>query len=125
MLAVLSTVESSVMRIRNLVLLSLLILVPVVSLAVKKFNTVTEDSQNTLTVIRFEDHISIQCNPASSETSSRTEWKAICNEMAIPQINKLVADGAIEEEPTASRESTPTKHSGPNLVGRGSISLAT
>jgi hypothetical protein len=84
------------MRTRNFVLLSLLILVPVVSFAVKKFNTVTEDSQITLTVIRFEDHISIQCSPAGSDTSSHTHWKAICNEMANPQINKLVADGAIK-----------------------------
>ena len=84
------------MRARYVVLLSLLALAPLVGLAVQKVGTITRDNQVNLTVIRFEDHISIQCSPANSDTSTRTQWKAICNEMAGPQISKLVADGAIK-----------------------------
>ena len=84
------------MRIRYIVLSSLLILVPLVGLAVQKANTITRDNQVNLTVMRYADHVSIQCSPANPDTSSRTQWKAICNEMAIPQINKLVADGVIK-----------------------------
>ena len=84
------------MQVRNLVLSSLLVLIPLVGLAVQKVNTATRDAQVNLTVTRFEDHISIQCTPANSETSSQPHWKAICNEMAIPQVSKLVADGMIK-----------------------------
>jgi len=84
------------MRVRYVIVSSLLIIVPLVSLAIQKANTIARDNQVNLTVMRFEDHISIRCSPANSDTSSRTQWRAICNEMAIPQIDKLVADGAIK-----------------------------
>jgi len=83
------------MRIRHIILSSLLVLIPLVGLAVQKIDSVTRDSQVNVTVTRFEDHISIQCAPLNAETSSQPHWKAICNEMAISQVNKLVADGAI------------------------------
>jgi hypothetical protein len=84
------------MRTRYLILSSLLILAPLAGLAVQKFNTVARDSQVHLTVVRFEDHISVQCSPDNPETSAQEHWKVICNEMAISQVNKLAADGAIE-----------------------------
>lgn len=83
------------MRIRYVIVLSALVLVPLVGLAIQKMNAITRDSQVNLTVIRFEDHIAIQCSPANTDTSTRPQWKTICNEMAVPQISKLVAVGAI------------------------------
>ena len=74
----------------------LLFALPFVGVAVQKINAITLDTQVNLNVIRFEDHISIQCSPATSDTASRTQWKAICNEMATPHINQLVVDGAIK-----------------------------
>ena len=93
-LEVFSTVEVSVVRIRYVILLSALVLAPVVGLAIQKMDTITLDSQVNLVVIRSENHISIQCSPTNTDTSTRPQWKPICNEMAAPQISKLVADGA-------------------------------
>ena len=82
------------MRIPNIVLASALILGPY-QVAIAGTPS-TQNNRVNLTVTRFDDHISIQCKPANSDTASRTQWKAICNEMAVPQVNKLVAEGAIK-----------------------------
>ena len=82
------------MRIASIVLASALIFGPYqIAIAGKPY---TQDNRVNLTVTRFDDHVSIPCKPENADTSVRTQWKAICNEMALAQVSKLVADGAIE-----------------------------
>ena len=52
-------------------------------------------NQVNLSVVRYDDHYLVECSPKDDGTSQRNDWKAICNEMAAPQINTLVAEGKI------------------------------
>lgn len=58
-------------------------------------STTTVVNQVNLLVVRYDDHFLIECSPKNNETSARNGWKSICNEMAEPQISKLVADGIV------------------------------
>ena len=55
----------------------------------------SQDNHVTLTVTRYDDHMTIDCVPVTAETSNHQSWKTICNELADPQVSKLVADGTI------------------------------
>jgi hypothetical protein len=55
---------------------------------------VQEDKVN-LTVVKYDDHVQIECNPVTIDTAMHSDWKAICNETAAPQVRKLVAAGTI------------------------------
>ena len=55
----------------------------------------TVTNQVNLSVVRYDDHFLVECSPKDKDTSARNDWKSICNEMAEPQIGKLVADGII------------------------------
>ncbi len=57
-----------------------------------------QDNQVNLTVTRFDDHVKIECSPTSADTSTRQEWKSLCNDMAGPQVRELVANGMIESQ---------------------------
>ena len=53
------------------------------------------NNQVNLTVMLYDDHYLVECNPKDKDTSARNDWKAICNEMAAPQVSKLVSEGKI------------------------------
>ena len=55
----------------------------------------TQDNQVKLVVVKYDDRIQVECAPANSDTSTRGDWKTICNEMAAPQVQKLAEDGVI------------------------------
>lgn len=54
-----------------------------------------QTNQVKLSVVGYDDHVQIECTPQGAETASRGDWRAICNEMAVPQVSRLVADGVI------------------------------
>lgn len=53
------------------------------------------NNQVNLSVMLYDDHFLIECGPKDMNTSSRNDWKSICNEMAAPQASKLVAESKI------------------------------
>jgi hypothetical protein len=55
----------------------------------------TQDNKVELTVVKYADHVQFQCNPISLATAMGSDWKAICNQMARPQAQRLAADGTI------------------------------
>jgi hypothetical protein len=54
-----------------------------------------QDNQVKLSVVKYDDHIQFDCTPANADTSSRSDWKDICNKMAAAQASKLAASGTI------------------------------
>ncbi len=57
-----------------------------------------QNNQVNLKITRVGDHIKIECSPINADTSSRQDWKSLCNEMAAPQVGELVASGMIESQ---------------------------
>ena len=55
----------------------------------------TVANQVNLSVVRYDDHFLVECSPKDDNTASRNDWKIVCNEMAAPQIAKLVAEGTV------------------------------
>jgi hypothetical protein len=54
-----------------------------------------QDNQVKLTLVKYDDHIQVECIPSNKDTSTRQDWKAICNDMAAAQVQKLAAAGTI------------------------------
>ena len=54
-----------------------------------------QNIQVDLTVTRYDDHVQFQCNPMSLGTAMDSDWKQMCNDMAVTQAGKLVAAGTI------------------------------
>jgi hypothetical protein len=54
-----------------------------------------QNNQVKLSVVRYEDHVQFDCVPRNADTASRNDWRSICNEMAAPQISKLVHAGIV------------------------------
>ena len=79
-----------------ILLCSLLTIAPCVELVAG--SPEAQYNQVNLTVTRFDDHIKIECSPSNADTSTRQEWKSLCNEMAAPQVLELVANGLIESQ---------------------------
>lgn len=57
-----------------------------------------QNNQVNLKVARFDNRVEVECRPANADTSTRQEWKSICNNMAAPQVQELVAKGVIEAQ---------------------------
>jgi hypothetical protein len=55
----------------------------------------TQDNQVKLMVVKYHNHIQVECSPANADTSTRSDWKTTCNEMAASQVEKLAEDGVI------------------------------
>ena len=77
-----------------------------------------QENQIKLTVIKYDDHIKVECSPASTDTASRKDWKAICNEKASPQIQQLVAAGTINSLSGPVFDLTPENDTDDKLLSR-------
>jgi len=54
-----------------------------------------QDNKVDLTVVKYGDHVQLECNPISLATAMRSDWKTICNQMAALQVQGLAAAGTI------------------------------
>jgi len=55
-----------------------------------------QDNRVELSVVKYDGHVQVECRPANADTSTRGDWKKICNDMAAPQVQKLAEEGTID-----------------------------
>ncbi len=54
-----------------------------------------QDNQVNLTVVKYADHVQFNCEPANSDTATRSDWKDICNKKAASQASQLAKSAVI------------------------------
>ena len=75
-----------------------------------------QDNKVNLTVTSYGDHIQLDCNPVSLDTAERNDWKAICNQMAAVQVQKLATAGTIAPVKGSVFDLSVPESTGPSLT---------